>query len=388
MNYEDTLKPSPYYNDTHDEWRRQVRRFVQKEIEPHVNEWDTEDQYLPRELFLKAGELGLFGMGYPEEYGGLGNEFDIFHDLIVLEELHRPGSGATGSALLVHKGGLPPVNALGSHELKQKVLPEVLSGRAQISVAITEPGAGSDVANLQLKAVREGDVWVLNGSKIYCTGGMTSRFITTVARTGGSGKSGLSLFLVESDTPGLTRTPLKKMGFWASDTAMLFFDQVRVPATDMIGEEGQGFRGMMINLNSERLNLAITANTLARVCFVDAANYARERHTFGKPLAEHQVIRHKFAEMARHINATQAYIEQNAWRVQNGEQIAADAALCKVQATKTLELCAREAAQVLGGASVIRGNNVERIYREARILAIAGGSEEILRDLAVRQMGI
>lgn len=388
MQYEDLLKPSPYYNDTHHEWRRQVRRFVAKEIEPHVNEWDREDQYLPRELFLKAGQIGLFGLGYPEEYGGLGDEFDIFHDLIVLEELHRPGSGAAGSALLVHKGGLPPVNALGSHQLKQKVLPEVLSGRAQISVAITEPGTGSDVANIQTRAVRDGGDWVLNGSKIYTTGGMTSRFITTVARTGGPAKSGLSLFLVESNSPGLTRTPLKKMGFWASDTAALYFDNVRVPAEDMIGEEGQGFRGMMFNLNGERLNLAITANTLARVLLLDAINYAQERKTFGKFLAEHQVIRHKFAEMARCINATQAYIEQNAWRVQNGEEIAADAALCKVQATQTLELCAREAAQVLGGASIIRGNNVERIYREARILAIAGGSEEILRDLAVRQMGI
>jgi len=387
MNYEDTLKPSPYYNETHHEWRRQLRRFVEKEIEPNVNAWDREDQYLPRELFRKAGELGIYGIGYPEEFGGLGNEFDIFHDLLAVEEFHRPGSAAILTTVFVPIGGLPPINALGSRELKQKVLPEVLSGREQISVAITEPGAGSDIGNLQTKATRDGEEWVINGSKMYVTGGMTSRFITVVARTG-QGKNGLSLFLVESDAEGLSRTVLKKMGMWASDTAMMFFDHVRVPASDIIGNEGDGFRGMMVNLNGERLRAAVAANTLARVALVDAVTYAQERKTFGKLLAEHQVIRHKFAEMARHINATQAYIEQSAWRVQQGEQIAADSALCKLQATQTLELCAREAAQVLGGAAVIRGNKIERIYREARILAIAGGSEEILRDLAVRQMGI
>jgi len=169
---------------------------------------------------------------------------------------------------------------------------------------------------------------------------------------------------------------------------MLFFDDVRVPGTHLIGKEGDGFRGMLVNLNGERLRAAVVANTLARVALVDAVNYAQERQTFGQALARHQVIRHKFAEMARHIHSTQAYIEQTAWRVQNGEQAAADTALCKLQATQTLELCAREAAQVLGGAAVIRGNKIERIYREARILSIAGGSEEILRDLAVRQMGI
>jgi len=387
VDYDSTLKPNPYYNETHHEWRRVLRRFVSREIEPHVNEWDREGHYLPRELFRKAGELGIYGIGFPEEYGGFGDELDIFHDLLAVEEFHRPGSGAILTTLFVPIGGLPPVNALGSHELKQKVLPEVISGREQISVAITEPGAGSDIANLQTRAVRDGSDWVLRGTKIYVTGGMTSRFITVVARTG-EGKNGLSLFLVESDSPGLSRTVLEKMGMWASDTAILYFDDVRIPGSCLIGKEGDGFRGMMVNLNGERLRAAVAANTLARVAFVDAVNYAQERRTFGKYLAEHQVIRHKFAEMARQIHATQAYIEQTAWRVQQGEQVAADTALCKLQSTQTLELCAREAAQVLGGASVIRGNKVERIYREARILAIAGGSEEILRDLAVRQMGI
>lgn len=387
MDYESTLKPSVHYGETHHEWRRQLRRFVQREIEPNVSGWDREDQYLPRDLFRKVAELGVYGIGFPEQYGGLGDQFDIFHDLLAVEEFQRPGSGAILTTLFVPIGGLPPVNALGSHEIKQKVLPEVLSGREQISVAITEPGAGSDIANLQTRAVRDGDHWVLNGSKMYVTGGMTSRFITTVARTG-EGKSGLSLFLVESKATGLSRTALKKMGMWASDTAALYFENVRVPVADMIGQEGDGFRGMMVNLNGERLRAAVAANTLARVALVDAVSYAQQRKTFGKFLVEHQVIRHKFAEMARQVNATQAYIEHCAWRVQQGEQTATDTALCKVQATQTLEFCAREAAQVLGGASIIRGNKIERIYREARILAIAGGSEEILRDLAVRQMGI
>ncbi len=194
--------------------------------------------------------------------------------------------------------------------------------------------------------------------------------------------------LIERERPGFTRTPLKKQGWWASDTAALYFDDVRVPRENLIGEENQGFQGIMRNFNSERLGMASGANAYARVCLEDSLAWARERHTFGKRLADHQVIRHKFAEMARKINATQAYLEQCAIRVHAGETPVADLSLLKVQASLTMEFCAREAMQVMGGAGYMRGCRIERIYREVRVNAIGGGSEEIMRDLVTRQMGI
>jgi acyl-CoA dehydrogenase len=207
-------------------------------------------------------------------------------------------------------------------------------------------------------------------------------------RTGGEGLGGISLLLIEADRPGVTRTKLKKQGWWASDTAALYFDNVRVPAENLIGGENQGFLGIVHNFNGERLGMAAGAIGSSRVCLEEAVKWAQERQTFGKRLADHQVIRHKVAEMVRQINASTAYLEMCAWRVMNGETPAADLALLKVQATLTLEFCAREAMQILGGNGYMRGSRVERIYREVRVNAIGGGSEEILRDLAARQLGL
>jgi len=229
---------------------------------------------------------------------------------------------------------------------------------------------------------------LFRSQKMFITSGMRADCITVAARTGGEGASGVSLFLVEADTPGFSRTPLDKMGWWASDTAALYFDDARVPAANLIGEEGQGFLGVMLNFNNERLSMAASMTAYSRVCLEDAVNWARERVTFGKPLARHQVIRHKIAEMYRLINATQAYLEACAWRVMQGETPVADLSMLKVQASTTMEFCAREAMQILGGAGYLRGCRIERIYREVRVNAIGGGSEEILRDLAARQLGL
>jgi acyl-CoA dehydrogenase len=289
---------------------------------------------------------------------------------------------------MVHGIGLPPIMAIGSPEMKQFVAPQVLSGEKQISLAITEPSGGSDVAQLKTRAVREGDHYVVNGSKMFITGGMRAHWFTTAVRTGGPGMGGISLLLIDANAPGVTRTNLRKQGWWASDTAEIGFNDVRVPVANLIGAENQGFMGIMLNFNGERLGMAAGATGYARVCLEEAVKWARERQTFGKRLADHQVIRHKIAEMVRQINATQAYLEICTWRVQNGETPAADLALLKVQATLTMEFCAREAMQILGGTGYMRGGRVERIYREVRVNAIGGGSEEIMRDLAARQLGL
>ncbi|MGE0045603.1 MAG: acyl-CoA dehydrogenase family protein, partial [Hyphomonadaceae bacterium] len=256
------------------------------------------------------------------------------------------------------------------------------------SLGITEPDAGSDVATLPPRAVRDGDNYIVNGAKMYITGGMTSHYATPAVRTGGPGAGGVSLLLIDLNAKGVTRTSLKKQGWWASDTAALYFDDVVVPAENLIGGENQGFAGIMRNFNGERLGMASGCTASARVCIEDAAAWAQQRKTFGKRLADHQVIRHKIAEMVQRVNATTAYLEMCAWRVSQGETPVADLCLLKVQATQTLEFCAREATQIMGGAGYMRGSRVERIYREVRVNAIGGGSEEIMRDLAARQLGV
>ena len=387
LDFDSSRPPSPFYNETHHAWRRELRRFIDREMMPHVDEWDEKGE-IPLDLYKKASDFGLLRMGYPEEYGGIKEGLDRFHGIVTSEELARMGAGGINASLMVHGIGLPPVLAIGTEEMKQRIAPAVLAGDKRIALAITEPSAGSDVAQIKTRAVRDGDDFVVNGSKMFITGGMRADYFTTAVRTGGPGMGGLSLLLIEAARAGVSRTNLKKQGWWASDTAALYFQDVRVPATNLIGGENQGFMGIMLNFNGERLGMASGACAYARVCLEEAVKWARERTTFGKRLADHQVIRHKIAEMVRQINATTAYLEMCAWRVQNGETPAADLALLKVQATLTMEFCAREAMQILGGTGYMRGNRVERIYREVRVNAIGGGSEEIMRDLAARQLGL
>jgi acyl-CoA dehydrogenase len=387
INFDSLRPPSPWMNETHHEWRRQLRAWLNKEVRPFVEEWEEAGE-IPDELYRKASEFGLLRMGYPEEYGGIKQGLDRYHSIVTSEETAQIGAGGIFASLMVHGIGLPPILAIGSDEMKAMVAPPVLAGDKHISLAITEPSGGSDVANIQTRAVRDGDDYVVRGSKMFITGGMKADWFTTAVRTGGPGHGGISLLLIEADRAGVSRTKLKKQGWWASDTAAVYFDEVRVPAANLIGGENQGFMGIMLNFNGERLGMAAGACASARVCIEEAATYAQSRQTFGKRLADHQVIRHKIAEMVRQVNATQAYLEICAWRVGQGETPAADLAMLKVQATLTLEFCAREAMQILGGAGYMRGNRVERIYREVRVNAIGGGSEEIMRDLAARQLGL
>lgn len=385
----DSARPAnPYLTEDHQAWRYQLRRFVDKEIMPFADDWD-ESGRIPPDLWPKAGELGLLGLGYPEEFGGVSEGIDIWHKNIVNEELARVGAGGIAASLMVHGIGLPPVVKFASDDIRQLVVPPVLKGEKNISLGITEPGAGSDVAQLSTTAVRDGDHYVVNGSKTYITGGMRADWVTTAVRTGGDGAGGVSTLLIPTDTEGFSRTPLdKKQGWWASDTATLYFDNVRVPVENLIGPENRGFSVIMHNFNSERMGMSVSMAASARVCLEEAAAWAQERKTFGKRLADHQVIRHKIADMKMRINATEAYIQLLSKQIDDGVEPAGDIALLKVQCSQTMEFCAREAMQILGGIGYMRGNRVERIYREVRVNAIGGGSEEIMRDLAARQFGL
>jgi len=378
-------RKSPFYEDHHHAWRDTLRRWVEAEIMPFADQWDEAGEF-PRELYRKASEVGLLRLGWPEEYGGVPS--DPFLSIITSQEMARHGAGGINASLMSHGIGLPPIRRLGTPEMKDRIIPQVLAGEKISALAITEPSGGSDVANLRTTARLDGDHYVVNGSKMFITSGMRADYYTVAVRTGGEGAGGVSLLLIEREREGFTRTSLKKQGWWASDTAALYFDDVRVPVENLIGQENRGFAGIMENFNGERIGMSAGAIGFSKVCLDDAIDWARERMTFGKRLADHQVIRHKLADMYKRISATQAWLETLAWRISQGESPIAEIALLKVQATETMEYCAREAMQIMGGAGYMRGSRVERIYREVRVNAIGGGSEEIMRDLAARQMGI
>ena len=377
--------PSPFYTEEHEAFRTTVRRFVDREIMPYVDKWDEAEEF-PRELYRKASAVGLLQLGFPEEYGGVPT--DPFFGIIKSEELARHGSGGVNASLNSHTIGAPPIAALGPEWMKRKLLPEILAGEKISALAITEPTGGSDVASLKTTARREGDHYVVNGSKMFITSGVRADYFTVAVRTGGPGAGGVSLLLIEREREGFSRTKLKKMGWWASDTAQLFFDNVRVPVDNLIGQENKGFIGIMLNFNQERLGLSAGAYGYAKVCLEEAIAYARERHTFGKPLIVNQVVRHRLVDMAMRINAVKSTLELLAWRVGQGEKPVAEICMLKNLATSTLEYCANEAMQIFGGAGYLRGAKVERIYRETKVMSIGGGSVEIMKDLAARQMGL
>jgi acyl-CoA dehydrogenase len=376
---------SPYYTESHEAFRTSLRRFVEQEIAPFVDEWDEAGGF-PRELYRKAAAVGLLGLGFPEEFGGVPG--DGFFSIIASQELARSGSGGVSASLMSHTIGTPPIARLGSEELKRRVVPAVLAGEKISALAITEPDAGSDVANIRTRAERSGGAFVVNGAKMFITSGVRADFYTVAVRTGGGGRGGISLLLIERGTPGFSQTPLKKMGWWASDTAALHFDDCRVPAGNLIGEENAGFAAIMFNFNRERLGMAAGANGFSQVCYDEAVTWARDRKAFGGRLIDQQVVRHKLVDMAMRINATQAYLEALTWRVEAGDNPVAEIAMLKNQATQTMAFCASEAVQIHGGMGFMRGTKVERIYREVKVNAIGGGAEEIMKELAARQLGL
>jgi acyl-CoA dehydrogenase len=375
----------PFVTEDHELFRDQVRRFVAREIEPNLEAWEEAGE-LPCELHRKAADAGLLQIGFPEACGGV-EVPDLLYPIIVTEELARTGSAGLGGSLLSHTIATPPLAHLGTPEQQQRFAAPVLAGEKIAALAITEPGAGSDVASLKTRAVRDGDHYLVNGSKIFITSGMRADFVTTAVRTGGEGMSGLSLLVIETNAPGFSRSPLDKMGCWCSDTAALYFQDCRVPAANLLGPENGGFMAIMKNFNQERMTLISSAVVLAEVCYDDALAHARERHTFGKPLIANQVIRHKLVDMRTRLEAVKANRDLLLWHLMQRRQPVAEICMLKAFATTTLEYVVNEAMQILGGAGYLRGCRIERIYREAKVLTIGGGSLEIMKDLASRQLG-
>jgi acyl-CoA dehydrogenase len=369
-----------------------LTRFSKREIEPNIHAWDEAGEF-PRNLYLKAAELGLLGMGYPEHLGGSPANWRMRNTLS--QQLSRlGGSGGLLASLFSHNIGLPPVLRYGSEALQQQVIPPVLRGEKIAALAITEPSGGSDVAALRCAATRDGADYVISGEKVFITSGMRADYITVAVRTGeagSKGSGGISMILVPADVAGLSRTRLEKMGWWCSDTAHLRFDHVRVPAANLLGEEGGGFKIIMTNFNGERLSMSAMGLGFAQACFDEALDWARQRKTFGNTLMEHQVIRHKLVDMQMRISSTQAWIDAVAARADAGDggpDWVAQVCMLKNHATQTMQFCADQAVQILGAMGFMRGTKSERIYREVKVMMIGGGSEEIMKELAARQLGL
>jgi acyl-CoA dehydrogenase len=371
-----------------DAFRDGVRRFVEREIAPNVAAWDEAETF-PRDLYRRAASAGLLGVGYPEEYGGTPAPMRL--RMIATEEVARAGSGGLMASLFSHSIGLPPILVHGSEALKRRVVPEVLRGEKIAALAITEPGGGSDVARIACSARRDGDAWVLDGEKTFITSGVRADWLTVAVRTGGKGAAGLSLIVVPGDAPGLERTPLAKMGWWCSDTAQLRFTACRVPLDHLVGEENGGFRMVMENFNGERLLMSAGAAAFAEVCYDEALDWARQRRTFGSTLVEHQAIRHKLMDMRMRIDSSKAWLMALVERHDAGRCDAgwvAELCLLKNHTTQAMQFCADQAVQILGGMGYMRGTKSERIYREVKVMMIGGGAEEIMKELAARQLGV
>jgi acyl-CoA dehydrogenase len=381
MTYQD-----PWATPERQALRKLVADFTSREIAPYMDQWEC-DGAVPRSLHRQAGQLGLLELSFPESVGGAGDYVDL---MVVVEELiANGGSPGLSAALLTHTIATPHIAAAGDPEQVDKYVRPTLAGTKIGALAITEPGAGSDVASVATKAVRDGDDYVVTGAKTYITSGARADYVTTVVRTGEPGHRGLSLLIVDTDAPGFSVTrKLEKMGCRCSDTAELAYDDVRVPASNLVGAEGSAFAQLMPRLAGERLHLAVGAVATAQRAFELTVPWARQRVTFGQPLARRQVMRHKLAEMARQITAARAFVRDVVARYADGQSVDTEVAMAKNTAVFTSDYVVNEAVQIFGGMGYIRENEVERLYRDARILGIGGGSNEIMNEIIATTLGL
>ncbi|GLQ32705.1 acyl-CoA dehydrogenase family protein [Litoribrevibacter albus] len=376
-----------YFNDDHQMLRDSAQKFIAKHISPFIAEWEEQESF-PRELYPLAGEAGFLGIGYPESLGGSG-EGDLFMKVAFSEEIMRSTSGGLVAGLGSLDIALPPIVNWAPEALKQRVVPEVLSGEKIAALAITEPGGGSDVANLKTRAVREGDFYRVNGSKTFITSGVRADYYTVAVRTGGEGYQGISLLLIEKGTPGFTvGKSLKKTGWRASDTAELFFEDCLVPVDNLIGQENAGFICIMNNFLKERLMLTIMGYMTAQIALEESLAYVKEREAFGRPIGKFQVTRHKLVDMATEIDIAREYTYRAAAKMQAGQYPIKEISMAKNFATGVAERVTYQAVQIFGGMGYMRETVVERLSRDARLLAIGGGTTEIMKEMIAKQMGL
>jgi acyl-CoA dehydrogenase len=378
--------PYLFETDEHAALRQQARRFASEHIAPHAAAWE-EDEEFPAALYRTAAATGVTGIGYPEAVGGGGG--DLGHVLAAAEEMVMAGlSVGTAVGLGSHHIALPMVVRFGTDEQKRRFVTPVLQGEAIAALAITEPGGGSDVAGITTRAVRDGDHYVVDGAKTFITSGTRADVVVAAVRTGGSGAGGVSILVIEKGTPGFTVSrKLKKTGWWASDTAELSFDGCRVPVGNRVGPENGAFAMIMTNFAAERLMLAGQCVAIAELAYRESIRYAKERHAFGKSIAGFQVIRHKLADMATRIAAARALTGEATLRVTRGEMAPGLCAMAKNAATDMCSAVVDQAVQIHGGYGYMREYVVERLYRDARLYPIGGGTREIMNEIISKVEG-
>ena len=375
------------FTPEHEMFRDLVRRFVRDEITPHVDEWEEREE-IPRELFRRMGELGLLGIEYPAQYGGA--DADFWMTVVLTEELARCRSGGVAFSVVVHTDMSSPwLGRVGSDDQKKRYLSDITSGRKVCALAITEPGAGSDMVSLETRAERDGDDWIINGAKTYITNGVYGDLYFVAAKTRDTGPKHqrLSQFLVEGGTPGLrVSRKLSKTGMWASDTAELVFENVRVPHANLLGEEGKGFYQLASGLQRERLLSAVLSVSAASQALDDTLEFLKNREAFDKPLAEFQALRHRIADMATQVEAASRLTYAAVEAFASGGDCVTEVSMAKLFSTEMANRVAYEAVQMHGGLGYMRELPVERFARDYRLWTIAAGTSEMMREIIAKRL--
>lgn len=376
------------FNKEHEHFRDSVKKFVEKEIKPNIEKWEEAGE-IPRSLYKRAGELGYLGIRYPVEYGGSG--LDAIMEAVLIEELARSGAGGIGASLNATSTiAMSKILLFGSEEQKEKFLPQGISGEKIFALGITEPNAGSDIANIRTTAKRNGDYYILNGSKTFITNGVNADYVIVAAKTKDEPKhKNISLFIVDTSSDGYAvGKNLKKLGWRSSDTGEIYFDQVKVPAENLIGNENEGFFYIMKDFQYERIQMALSSVVLAEIALEAAMQYSKERNQFGQPLSKFQVLRHKMVDMAVDIEKAR-YITYRALYLYNlGKDVTTEATMAKAFAAEMVRKVTDQALQIHGGNGYMMEFPIQRYWRDARLQSIGGGTTQIMNEILTKQLNI
>jgi alkylation response protein AidB-like acyl-CoA dehydrogenase len=372
-----------YFTEEHEFFRKSFRDFLQKEVVPHIEKWEKTG-HIERFIWNKMGEMGYFGISYPEKYGG--HDLDIFYLVIYLEELQKINSGGFAAAMWVHPYlAMTHVNAEGSEAIRERYLSASIKGEKIGCLCITEPFAGSDVGGMRTTAVKEGDHYIINGSKTFITNGVYSDYLVVSAKTHPElGSKGISMFIIDRDTPGVSATKLDKLGWRASDTGEIAFDNVKIPAENLLGEEKKGFTYLMQHLALERIVMAINAHARSEWAIDYTIQYMKDRTAFGRSIDKFQALRHKVADMASEVEMCKTFNYATAYRVGKNEYVVKEASMAKLVSTRVADEVAYNCLQLLGGYGYIEEYPLARNLRDSRLGPIGGGTSEILREIIAK----
>jgi len=374
-----------YFTEEHELFRKSLQDFLQKEVVPHIDKWEKNGA-VERFIWKKMGEMGFFGINYPEEYGGL--NLDLFYTVIFLEELQKVNSGGFAANMWAHAYlAMTHLNKEGSHEIKEKYLTPSITGEKIGCLCITEPFGGSDVSGMRTTAVKEDGNYIINGSKTFITNGVYSDYLVVAAKTSPElGGKGISIFVIDRDAPGISSTKLDKLGWRASDTAEIAFDNVIIPAENLMGEENMGFPYIMQHFALERLIMAINAHARSEFALDYAIQYMKDRVAFGKSISEFQALRHSVAQMASEIEVCKTFNYTTAKRLNDGEYVVKEATMAKLTSTKMSDDVMYQCLQLLGGYGYMEDYPMARLFRDSRLGPIGGGTSEILREIIAKMI--